>query len=295
MKRKEIKAVVLALACAVAAGVATAASDAAERFLSAARTAYARAEYRDCTNSLVRACLPPGDVRADLPVPGGAILWHDVEGMVNVRDIGGWTGLRAGRVYRGSEPDCLPQERLPAGKKCHDLNVTAAGAAYLRERLGVKTDLDLRQRSECPHPDRTALGDGVRLVRVPLTAYEGLFTDTNLYAQALRVFADPANYPIYFHCWGGADRTGTIAFLLEGLCGVGEPELSVEYELTSFCRRFGDRLRCDKAGGPPRYAALIRRVRQLPGSTMQAKIAYCMEHVLGLSAAEIAAIRANLR
>ena len=40
--------------------------------------------------------------------------------------------------------------------------------------------------------------------------------------------------PVYFHCIYGADRTGTLAFLLESLLGVGENELAKDYELTSF-------------------------------------------------------------
>ena len=39
---------------------------------------------------------------------------------------------------------------------------------------------------------------------------------------------------ILFHCNKGADRTGTFAFLLEGLLGVSESDLAKDYELTSF-------------------------------------------------------------
>ena len=39
------------------------------------------------------------------------------------------------------------------------------------------------------------------------------------------------NY-IYFHCKVGADRTGTVAYLLEGLLGVPDEARYREYELT---------------------------------------------------------------
>ena len=39
---------------------------------------------------------------------------------------------------------------------------------------------------------------------------------------------------MYFHCAGGADRTGTLAFLIEALVGVSENDLSKDYELTTF-------------------------------------------------------------
>ena len=39
---------------------------------------------------------------------------------------------------------------------------------------------------------------------------------------------------VYFHCHGGADRTGTLAFLLEALLGVSESDLSKDFELTTY-------------------------------------------------------------
>lgn len=260
-----------------------------EAYLLQARRLYPTAAWCGLTNSLVDAFLDPV-AAADRPVPQGRIRWHHVPGMRNVRDIGGWNGLPTGRVFRGSEPDCLPIEQV-GEKRFHRLGVTEAGLRTMREELRIRTDLDLRAASECPHPDVSALG--VRLVRVPLGAYLGAFTATNQYAQALRVFAARGNYPIYFHCWGGADRTGTLAYLVEGLCGVSEADLSIDYELTSFARVFGLRRR---TGTPPEYAfpAFVARLKSYPGGTMAEKIAAYMEKTLGLTKAEIAAIRNNV-
>ena len=49
----------------------------------------------------------------------------------------------------------------------------------------------------------------------------------------------------YFHCYIGADRTGYIAFLIEGLLGVSEKDCSIDYELTSFSEAAGYRYRND--------------------------------------------------
>lgn len=267
-----------------------------EAYLLQARRLYPTAAWCGLTNSLVDAFLDPAAVAADRPVPQGRIRWHHVPGMRNVRDIGGWNGLPTGRVFRGSEPDCLPVEQV-GEKRFHRLGVTEAGLRTMRETLKIQTDLDLRAASECPHPDVSALG--VRLVRVPLGAYLGAFTATNQYAQALRVFAVRGNYPIYFHCWGGADRTGTLAYLVEGLCGVSEADLAVDYELTSFARVFGLRRRTGtphpETGRPEcAFPAFVARLKGYPGGTMAEKIAAYMERTLGLAKAEIAAIRNNV-
>ena len=264
-----------------------------EEFLVAARRLYPTEAYASYTNSIVCDYLPPNKDRGDLPTARGVIRWYDIGGMCNFRDIGGWNGMPTGRAFRGSEPDCHSIEKMKAEKKhFHNLNVTADGLDRIRNCLGIRTDLDLRGEDECPHPETSALG--VKLIRVPLTAYMGAYSGTNLYAKALRVFANPANYPIYFHCWGGADRTGTVAFLIEGLCGVSEADLCIDYELTSFARVFGNRIRFDANPAKMQYAAFLARMKTYPGATMSEKIACYMKNSLGLADSEIESIRRNL-
>ena len=41
-------------------------------------------------------------------------------------------------------------------------------------------------------------------------------------------------YAIYFHCRIGADRTGTLAYLIEGILGASEEERYKDFELTVF-------------------------------------------------------------
>ncbi len=45
--------------------------------------------------------------------------------------------------------------------------------------------------------------------------------------------ADKDNYPLIFHCWGGADRAGTVALLLEAVLGWSDEMILREYQWTS--------------------------------------------------------------
>ena len=269
-----------------------------DRFVERARVAYSGESGLACTNSLLETAefAVRDDRRHDVP-PCRHVRWIDVEGTVNFRDIGGWTGLRTGRAYRGAEANCHtnPANFASWQKKSHELFVTARGARTLAEELGIRTELDLRNAWESPTPDVSPV-PGAKLVRLSCGSYTNFLGDTALAAKILRAFADERNYPIYFHCFGGADRTGSVAFLVEGLCGVSEPDLSIDFELTSFSR-IGKRLRRDYDEGArhPRFASMLAAIKRRPGATLAEKFADYAVNACGLTPDEVKAIRRNLR
>lgn len=91
---------------------------------------------------------------------------------------------------------------------------------------------------------------------------------------------------VYFHCYSGADRTGYIAMLIEGLLGVSEKDCSIDYELTSFCESVGGRYR---TGKPTDYDFRdgIAFLRKLPGDTFQDKIETYLVGTVGISQDDI--------
>ncbi len=203
--------------------------------------------------------------------------WIRVPGMTNVRDIGGWAlpdnrRIRQGLIYRSSEMD-------------RHLEITEEGKKVLIEELGIRTDLDLRGSTEEPGP---VLDEGVvRWVNTPVGGYGGIIEDRwrESYREAFRVLADPANHPVIFHCWGGADRAGTVAFLLQALLGLPLEDLMRDYELTSMSI-WGERTRTSE-----QFQALLQA---LGSSWSDGSIHQRVEHYLrsiGVTTAEIDAIR----
>lgn len=268
-----------------------------ERYVQTARVAYRTAPYQSYTNTVLdeawcRSGLPRGIDPQYAQPAAGTIRWHQVEGTANFRDVGGWNGLKTGLVFRGAEPNCKtnPAHFAEGQKASHDLYATASGLRYLSETLRIRTDLDLRGRGESPTPDETPI-PGAQLLRCPVGSYAKALAPAGLVkmSAALHVFAKEENYPIYFHCYGGADRTGTLAFLLEGLCGVDEADLAVDYELTTF--GLGRRPRVD---GPYFYASLVREVKKRPGRTLKEKIEHLCLNEMKFTPDEIATIRRML-
>jgi len=119
-------------------------------------------------------------------------------------------------------------------------------------RLGLKTVIDLRSRSELRHaPFVTRAAVGLHLPldnpqrgmtpedwRNPHSVAERylelLLNGADSVAEILAVLTDPASYPVGIHCSGGKDRTGIIAALLLALLGVSDDDIVADYVLSGF-------------------------------------------------------------
>ena len=196
-----------------------------------------------------------------------------VEGVRNVRDIGGWNGLNQGMAYRGTELNLV-------GNNGYAL--TEEGKRVMHDDLGIKTDLDLRATGLTESP----IGEDVNFIKVFISNYVAAFSETDKYATILATFADVDNYPIYFHCMGGADRTGTVGAIVEALAGADEADLSIDYELTGF----------SSVGARPRnsttykYKELIAGLKAYEGATLQDKTENYAIKTLGLTRKQVSNI-----
>lgn len=204
--------------------------------------------------------------------PGPRVL--SVADVKNIRDLGGWMTLDGevipcGRIYRSANLD-HPEEDA---QKC------------LLEELGIKTELDFRD------PDKDAINpvltSSLNYINISIPSYAGFLKDRFNGAKVLRVFTKPENYPIDFHCAGGADRAGTVSFLLNALCGVDEIDLVCDYELTAARFRNGAK---DSSYTYFKFPEFIEAFYLRPGDTMREKARYFCMNECGLSEMEVANI-----
>ncbi len=147
----------------------------------------------------------------------------------NTRDIGGYKTVdgkttKYGMLIRGTELDGL----VVSEYFLTDRNAAAS--------FGFACDLDLREESLFYGNYKSMLGDNVshRFYHTPM--YGSIFSE-EYKASLQEIFhdlADPTNYPMYLHCTYGADRTGTIIFLIQGILGVDKDDMEREYALTGF-------------------------------------------------------------
>lgn len=178
----------------------------------------------------------------------GQVRMIELEKGFNIRDLGGWKGLqgnsvRYGQIYRGASLGGTDKD----GNKS---DITDADKAELH-RLGIRAHLDLRAATDKgKYAGESSLHSYSRGETTLTDAcFANIMTDYGAYNKDESVVRDIAfiiyelqkGHPVYFNCRQGADRTGIIAFVIEGLLGCGDytnaaggNQMALDYELTGF-------------------------------------------------------------
>ena len=132
-------------------------------------------------------------------------------------------------------------------------------------------------------------GRGVKWFHIPFQGYAGMGSEEGraAFTRAFRVLLDIRNYPLDFHCIGGADRTGSLAFVVEALLGVSDDDLARDWEFTCFVYE-------DQAfGHKSRYDRLRAVIDACPGATTRER-AEAYVRSCGFTDADIATLRTIL-
>ena len=164
--------------------------------------------------------------------------------------------------------------------------LTAEGLGIAKDVLKLKSDIDLRGSDECWGMTGSPAGDGVKWWHYPIHPYSRI-ADAGVkknIAKVFEVFLEEKNYPIDFHCIGGADRAGSIAFILGAVLGMCDNDLDKDWDFTCFSyesQYFGHKNRFDR----------LRAVfNSYPGDTTRDKVeAYLKE--LGFTDADFGKLR----
>ena len=224
----------------------------------------------------------PTDIINSSFTTSGQLRQIYAEGTGNMRDLGGWATasgkpIKYGLIYRGAEWN-------------GEYQLTPDGIEALRA-IGMKAELDLRIDWEAAYINESPLGSDVVYKRITNEDYyeSGMQNRKDLYKQDLEFVFDCVknDLPVYFHCHIGADRTGTLAVILEGLLGVNMSDLYKDYELTTFSYYETYRYKENIDG-------ILEYINSLEGETLTDKFySYCHTE-LGLSAKDIADFRMKM-
>lgn len=213
----------------------------------------------------------------------------------NWRDLGGWScdggKIRYGLLYRGAQLS-------------YNQGTIASATDIKRLRnLKIRYEIDLRTLSQTSGRDEvigtgddliaSIIGDDVYYLKFPYSdaSYTDIISLTGPYLEQTKKLIQLIvnnvihKEPTYYHCQAGADRTGVISAMLEGLCGVSQADLDRDFELTSFYPTY-ERTRLNT-----NWKALMTYINAISGSTLRDKFVQWFLN-MGVSIDELNAFRA---
>lgn len=219
----------------------------------------------------------------------------DIDGVNNVRDIGGYGLIKQGMIYRGGA-----FEKYNKTKKVVEIKITDKGINTIRNELGIKTEVDLRRNDPSEHENcdlTKSTVDGLNYVALPMQ-YDGknilIWDDEYHNPQKIKSFftllADKTAYPIYMHCSQGKDRTGCLAYLIEALMGVDSTSLYMDY-LYSSLSSYENRV--NRRGIDDNYGDTLKKYKTDEMSLSEKVYSYLNE-VIGLSSETLDSVKDNL-
>lgn len=164
----------------------------------------------------------------------------DIDGITNVRDIGGYPSKLGGRIrqglyYRGGRLNTSSVDEV-------QIELTEKGRKELVGRLGVKNEIDLRMDETCDSEQNEygymedGLIEGLTYNHFPIDWHisNQMLGATEIIRDIFTFLGEEENYPVYLHCNIGTDRTGLISFLLETLIGMPVENVYRDYLFSNF-------------------------------------------------------------
>ena len=203
-----------------------------------------------------------------------------VGNMPNFRDMGGRTTYAGGKVkqgliYRG------------AGSK-FDYNSTpnADAQEVLLRQLRVKTEINVADKTD---NNLSLSGTTVKdcFMDYGAVPYSNLARNSVKIRQIMDILADENNYPVFYHCRIGTDRTGITGIMINGLIGVPFNEALQDYGFSNFApidnQRYPHKTPDNNGDDIAKY---IDELLALPGETFQQQV-YLALRMIGVSAEKL--------
>ena len=209
--------------------------------------------------------------------------WIDARPMFNVRDMGGYMTssgqrIRQGLIYRGGEitpavgwkanswssytGDVGGRYTGSDGKMVdqHITSQTDESKEVFRNVMGMVGGLEIDLRSSGERNGYTKCGfaenNDISYMLKEINSYDSPMRDAKkreLIKDVFEAFAQADQRPVYFHCYGGADRTGVVGFMLGAVLGMSYTDLVIDFELTSYSSNPSRNYRSHLRSGPYNY------------------------------------------
>ena len=203
-----------------------------------------------------------------------------VGNMPNCRDMGGRTTyaggkIKQGLIYRtsGSKFD----NSTPSDSEAQDI---------LKNTLRVKTEINVANSTT-----NNVNLDGTKVENAYMAygavPYSNLARNSVRIRQVMDILAEESNYPVFYHCRIGTDRTGITGVMINGLLGVPFNEAIQDYGFSNFApidnQRYPGKTPDNNGDDIKKY---IDELLALPGANFQEQV-YLALRMIGVPAAKL--------
>ena len=208
--------------------------------------------------------------------------------MTNCRDMGGRVLPSGGTIKQG-----LLYRTCGNGYNQDGVKIDDEGKDIMLNQLKVKSEIVL-------HND-----DGFNFNLNGTTVYKNYMDykgstkskhhfsrNTENVINTFKILADMDNYPVYYHCRIGTDRTGLIAILVNGLLGVELNDIYQDYLFSNF-GKIGEKRYIGTQAGQDDISVYISEIEAAPGKNFQEKV-YNVLLSIGVTKETLAAVIDNL-
>ena len=203
-----------------------------------------------------------------------------VGNMPNCRDMGGRTTYAGGKIKQGLI------YRTSGSRFDNRTESDQAAKDVLLNELKVKTEINVAnsQTNNVNLPGTTVKDCYMAYGSVP---YSNLARNSVRIRQVMDILADETNYPVFYHCRIGTDRTGITGVMIGGLLGIDFNEIIQDYCFSNFApidnQRYPGKTPDNNGDDIKKY---IDELINLPGSNFQEKV-YLALRMIGVPAAQL--------
>ncbi|MBR5997095.1 MAG: tyrosine-protein phosphatase [Bacilli bacterium] len=203
-----------------------------------------------------------------------------VGNMPNCRDMGGRTTYAGGKIKQGLI------YRTSGSKFDNRTDSDAEAKDILLNQLRVKTEINVANSTS----NNVGLsGTNVENAYMAYGAvpYSNLARNSVRIRQVMDILADEDNYPVFYHCRIGTDRTGITGIMINGLLGVPFNEALQDYGFSNFApidnQRYPNKPNDTNGDDIVKY---IDELLALPGANFQEQV-YLALRMIGVPAAKL--------
>ena len=206
-----------------------------------------------------------------------------VGNMPNCRDMGGRTTTAGGKIKQGLI------YRTSGSKFDNSTPSNDEAKEVLLKQLKVKTEINVAN-STTNNVNLTGVAVKNCYMDYGATPYSNLARNAEKIRNVIDILADENNYPVFYHCRIGTDRTGITGMMIGGLLGIPFNEIFQDYCFSNFApidgQRYANKSSDPNGDDPAKY---VDELLKMPGANFQEQV-YNALLSIGVPSAKLDAI-----